>query len=91
MLHCIIADLYDAASCLKIQNYKMDNNIISLNESNVCKLRRYSVPTMEDNIQALVMNSLQAGSSNISVRVDLDKSDLRFQVIDDGVGVSKIF
>ena len=46
---------------------------------------------MEDNIQALVMNSLQAGSSNISVRVDLDKSDLRFQLIDDGVGVSKIF
>ena len=47
----------------------------------------YKNVTPWDCVRELVKNSIQAEASNIAVRVDLHKSNLRIQVIDDGVGI----
>ena len=47
----------------------------------------YKNVTPWDCVRELVKNSVQAEASNIAVRVDLHKSNLRIQVIDDGVGI----
>ena len=40
-------------------------------------------------VYQLVRNSLESGAASVSVRVDLDPSNLRLQVIDDGVGLGR--
>ena len=47
----------------------------------------YKNVTPWDCVRELVKNSIQAEASNIAVRVDLHKSNLIIQVIDDGVGI----
>ena len=58
-----------------------------LNPSTVCLLSKYQVVSPWDGVKELVKNSVEAGATNVAVRVDLDPGNLRLQVVDDGEGV----
>ena len=51
-----------------------------LNPSTVCLLSKYQVVSPWDAVKELVKNSVEAGGTNVAVRVDLDPGNLRLQV-----------
>ena len=52
-----------------------------------CRLTKFQMLTAWDCVCSLVNNSLTSQATNVAVRVALDQSDLRFQVLDNGTGV----
>ena len=61
----------------------------TLTPGTACRLSKFEMLTAWDCVRSLVRNSLQSQATNVAVRVDLDGSDLRFQVVDDGTGVQR--
>ena len=59
-----------------------------LDAHTVCHVRVDKVLSPWDCVKELVKNSLQAQAANIAVRVDLDKNNIRLQVLDDGLGIN---
>ena len=53
-----------------------------------CRLSKFQMLTAWDCVGSLVNNSLASHATNVAVRVALDQSDLRFQVLDNGTGVN---
>ena len=63
------------------------NEVKALPAGTVCRLSQYHMLTPWDCVRSLVDNSLASGAANVAVRVDLDNTELRVQVLDDGSGV----
>ena len=60
----------------------------ALSAGTASRLSQCQMLTAWDCVQSLVTNSLASQATNVAVRVALDQSDLRFQVLDNGTGLT---
>ena len=60
---------------------------VALSAGTACRLSKFQMVTAWDCVTSLVSNSLASQATNVAVRLDLDQSEVRFQVVDDGSGV----